>query len=570
MISPADIARNLKKWNTAAWMDTSAEIAHPSGDIGPMDCNEFQREVSRIVQWCHDNERPARIIILKPRRRGSSTVSVACGYRRLQARRGTGCIAGGSHFQGKKLFKMLEIYANTDKTDPGTCEVLSDIARFSNGSEMDRMTLANPSAGRAGGYQYLVITEMAFLAKEGVADAGDVVAGLIKTVQFEPDTIIIMESTANGASGDFYERWKDGISFEEAKKGRNGFIRVFYAWFQFADLRMDPASEGIESSADYTAEERELAVKWSLDIEQVTWMRYAIRQECKNDFGKFCEDYPFDAESAFRGSGRARFDVEALKAMRAEAISAVAEVGYLTPQHGETVSFSTQSDGSGEIMVWERPIEGMRYLIHVDPATDESQTISANPDRHSVCVWRKGFHDSRLNKWRPAKVVARLKPPFYGDGDVVAGHVARLSFYYGKCIVGIEQNCGIDQIRLLRAAGVPIHKRRALSARTNQTVEMDGFRMGDKQERNALIEGFAAAIRLREIEIPCLHFLDECMTFIVRANGRAEASQGHHDDDVLGGCIAWELMPNATEYRRDRINTTEDPEDLNGWRRRIL
>lgn len=569
-MSAAMLDESTTKWDTAAWLETSGKIADAEGDIITPTVNEFQDEVSEIVRYCHDEGRPCRIIILKPRRRGSSTVSVAVGYKRLQARRGTGCIAGGAHYQGQKLFKMLEIYADHDSENPGSCEVLDKEARFANGSEMDRMTLANSSAGRAGGYQFLLVTEMAFLSDEGVANAKTVVSGLIKTVQFVEDSVIILESTANGANGDYYERWQAAITFDEFQAGRNGFIRVFYAWHQFKDLRMDPAAEGIKDETDYTPDERKLADKWKLDIEQVTWMRWAIRDECSGDFGKFCEDYPFDAESAFRGSGRARFDVEVIKAMKTAAKSAAYETGTLTAQPNETVAFTPSRDGTGDIIIFERPQEGFFYLVSDDPATDETQTISADPDRHSVLVWRKGFHDNHLNQWRPAKLVARLKGPFYGDGDVVAGHVARLSTYYGKCIVGIEQNCGIDQIRLLRNAGIPIHKRKALSARTKKTVEMDGFRMGDKQERNALIEGFAAAIRRYEIEIPCLHMLDECDKFIVRANGRAEASAGAHDDDVISGCIAWELMPNASEYRADRLKPSQDPPDINGWRRTIL
>ena len=558
------ILATAKRWNTAAWMETSGKI-DVEGAIETPVCNEFQVEVSDIIKWCHDNERPARIIILKPRRRGSSTVSVAAGYRRLQATRSTGCIAGGAHFQGKKLFKMLEIYAENDSADPRTCQVLADIARFDNGSEMDRITLSNPQAGRAGGYQVLVITEMAFLSNEGVADAASVVSGLIKTVLFKKDTIIILESTANGANGDYYERWQDGISFEEFKAGRNGYIRVFYAWFQFADLRMAPAREGIHSADDYTVEERQLADRWKLDIQQVAWMRWAIREECNRDFGKFQEDYPFDPESAFRTSGKCKFDGEVLQDMRTLAGSGVYEDGFLTQQANATVSFQPSHNGDGDIRVWERPHEGLSYLISVDPAGELSQTKGADTDCHSVLVWRKGFHDSRLNQWRPAKVVARLKAPFRGDGDIVAGHTARLSFYYGRCIVGIESNCGLDQIRHLRNVGVPIHQRRELSARTNKPVLMDGFRMGGA-ERKPLIEGLAAAIRTREVDFSCLNIIDEMTTFITRENGRAEAAQGHHDDDCMSAAIAWELMPNATEYRRDFLRTDENPPDHAGWR----
>jgi hypothetical protein len=129
-------------------------------------------------------------------------------------------------------------------------------ARFNNGSTIERITLANPNAGRSGTYQSLIITEVAYLAEEGVANATNVLNGLLKCVPYEADTVIIQESTAKGAQGDFFETWEAGISFDDLKAGKNGYVQVFAAWFEFDDSRMDPESEGIYSDNDLTARYR--------------------------------------------------------------------------------------------------------------------------------------------------------------------------------------------------------------------------------------------------------------------------------------------------------------------------
>ena len=125
-----------------------------------------------------------------------------------------------------------------------------------------------------------------------------------------PDTIVILESTASGASGDYYDRYQRAITFEEFKAGQNGYIKVFYPWFSFRDSRTDPAGEAITSPADYTSFEKEYAEKWELDLWQMAWMRMTLRDECNGNFDKFQEDYPSDEFSAFLRSGRGREVVE--------------------------------------------------------------------------------------------------------------------------------------------------------------------------------------------------------------------------------------------------------------------
>src|SRR6185503_19461332 len=160
--------------------------------------NYLQRLESDVVNWCLMNNRPCRMIKLKPRQKGSSTSSVWNGYRHLSNMRATGAIIGGAHAQSTNLFRMLKTYADNDRFESrNRCRVLDREARWVNGSFMEQLTAKNGEAGRSGTYQAVIATEVARWALEGVANAKDLLAGLLKCVPNEPMTIIIIESTAH-------------------------------------------------------------------------------------------------------------------------------------------------------------------------------------------------------------------------------------------------------------------------------------------------------------------------------------------------------------------------------------
>ena len=236
-------------------------------------------------------------------------------------------------------------------------------------------------------------------------------------------------------------------------------------------------------------------------------------------------------------------------------------------QHKGKIAFQRDAQ-HGEIYMWEIPKEGLSYVVTLDPATDASQTVGADPDRHSLKVWRKAYRDTAHDVWRPRKLVARLKPPFYGEGDEVAGHAVRLSKFYGNAIFCQETNCGMDIHRRVREAGVPCYKGRPISHRTGKIVEQWGFRLKDEQVRNAIIEALAACVRDGALDIPCIHTIREYKSFVRTKSGRAEAAGGAHDDDVLCDAMAFEVDASATMYREQRAEHVDPPDRKGpgGWR----
>lgn len=552
------------RWNTAGQMEGYLKIKTKAGDVIRPEVNEYQAEISEIVEWCHDHGRPCRIIGLKPRQKGSSTVSVGVGHVRLKAKDKTsGLIAGGAHFQGSNLFGILSTYAEEDELDPGSCKVQDKVAVYANGSEMGRITLANSNAGRSGTYQFMLVTEVAYLAEEGVANAAEVLNGLLKCVGFEPDTIIILESTAKGASGDYYERYQKAITFDEFKAGKDGYVKVFCPWYRFKDSRRDPEKEGIVGWESLTDFEGELSRKWGLDLEQIAWMRWALRDECNGDWDRFCQDYPFDEETAFLKSGRGRFNVDGLKYQDEVSRRSLREHGVLEMDKYGRVVFRPVNEDEARVVRWERPVPGRRYILAVDLMTGESQTGSDDPDSHGYGVIRAGYLDAGTHQWVPPALVARgmLYPDKRGrmgcwwDIDVLEEEVYRMAKYYGDCIIAPEMNMDRGLVELLKLRfDANIYQRELFNQREGVKTKALGW-VTDVRTRGMVVENLARAIREagrgsigEGIEIRDPWTIRECRNFVVKKNGRAEAAAGHHDDQVMFLAIGLTLIDHATPF----------------------
>lgn len=577
-----DAIRSEVKWDFAAQFEGFLKIERKGGEVVRPVANIHQLRLDAAVKAARKQGRPCRIIALKPRQKGSSTASVGIGHMRLKAKRGRGLIAGGAHFQGANLFKILKNYAESDELDPKACKVMDTEARYTNGSTMERITLANPNAGRSGTYQFLAVTEAAYLANEGVANADVVTDGLLKCVPMEPDTIIIIESTANGATGYFFDVWQGGITLEEFEAGKAGYIKIFSAWFEFDDSRLDPERVGIRSEADYLPQEVEyVANLWrdqrvKLDMDQVAWMRYAVKEECRGDWDKFDQDYPRSAETAFLKSGRCFFGADGIKHQEEIAKVRPREFGYLAyNEQADRLSWVRTDEQQGKSVRWETPRAGCRYLISVDSASGEDQTGGDDPDSHSVLVHRAGYFQN--GQWfEPALVMRNILVPGYKPGsmvcwwanDVLTEEVWRMARYWQAMVVP-EENHDRGLIELLKARGdVSIYERAMFNRRENVTTKALGWQTTTRT-RPMMLENLATAIREAgrgEVgtgyEVRCPWIIAQMKNFGAKPSGRLEALVGH-DDDVLSLAIGLQTIDMALpwhEVERDEWL----PRDLRG------
>ena len=105
---------------------------------------------------------------------------------------------------------------------------------------------------------------------------------MLGLLQCVPDTLnscVILESTANGVGGYFYDIW------QKAVRGENDFIPLFYPWFTDKDYKRDFHSEQEKEEFKNSLDEYEIDLmeKNSLTLEQLNWRRYIIANKCAGD-----------------------------------------------------------------------------------------------------------------------------------------------------------------------------------------------------------------------------------------------------------------------------------------------
>lgn len=585
------------------WWEAFGTIVLKGGEVVTPVANYLQEKVAAVRAECRRRGIACRILTLKPRQKGSTTFSVAELYHDVRRKRTSACVIGAQYSQTQNAFDICRQYQAADRFPWGNeGSVNEEVGKWSHGSKLVQETAADGEAGRSGTFQFLLGTEVARWAEKGVKDARKVLAGILKCVPLLPDTCVILETTANSASGDFYERWMDGLDADAFLAGAplqsGSYVRVFAPWFEFHDgaMRLTKKEQlAIEDSLDteprYIGERdilnefgwkdgdgvlrlgtsctKVVAGNGGLMLgpfsawEQLAWRRWSIDNECKKSVEVFNQDYPESWEKAFLRSGRRRFNAAGLKMAR-KGIRAP-EHGVLEDQKGRVVWRAT-SEEEGSILRYESPRVGRRYLISADTMTGASQVTGMDPDCHGVFVLRAGYFEHGRG-WVPPAVVARIKSPCRWDIDILEEVVWRLARHYGNasgCMIVPEINADRGLVELLKLRGAVIYERQVYNEREARMTGQLGWHTSSKT-REPIIEALARAIREHGqdgegFDIRDAHAISELECFVVKDNGRSEAENGHHDDDVLSLAIGYSALGSATELKEEVVHRRLPPD----------
>jgi len=566
------------------WIESFAKILTKEGDVRLLELNYLQEKVCDTIRFCRENGFPCRMIILKPRQRGSSTITTACLYHRLQRKQGNGLIIGGEFSQTDNLWKITRRYAELDKMPwaQGQSRITNDRGHFANGSSLEKETAQDSEAGRSGTYHFVLCTEAGRWKDTPARNAGEILTGVMACVPDLPDTTVVLESTAQGAAGVFYNYWNDADDWEavkaQGKEWKGRWIRVFAPWYAFDDAKDDLTAHEAESvRKSLTADEKELMQNYSttdthgrvykITIKHISWRRKILQGECEGDDVKFDREFPTTPQHAFRASSSTRFNKAGLAWQREKASAKTPKLGTLEiGGNGNVASWIAAPTDEAIIHQWEPPTIGHNYIMSVDLMTGASQTGGKDPDCHSVLVWRKGYFDPQRG-WRPPALAARVMPDCRWDVDILVEHAWRLAVYYGCCLVAPEINQDRGFVELLRAKGnVPIYQREVRNQVNQKTTKALGWQT-NSATRLQIEETLATAIRTYNeegggVELNCLSLIRECETFCVNPkNGRAEAISGAHDDDVISAGIGMCLIERGKKYI-NRYEKVRLPRDL--------
>lgn len=153
-------------------------------------------------------------------------------------------------------------------------------------------------------------------------NAPDHFASSVQTIPDAPETEIILESTANGPYGEFYERW------QSAEAGESDYIAIFVPWFWQSEYYREPEKGFVLDATPIEGEltEEEYAELFKLNDGQMCWRRHK-RLELR-DPKLFDQEYPATAAMAFVNSNADSY-IDALPVLRARKREGVVPGGPL-------------------------------------------------------------------------------------------------------------------------------------------------------------------------------------------------------------------------------------------------
>ena len=161
---------------------------------------------------------------------------------------------------------------------------------------------------RSGTYQILHISEFGKLCAKNPERAREVITGAAQTVPV--DGIIVIESTAEGKEGRFYDMTKEAEKRQLLGKDLSqlDYKLHFYPWWGEPTYRLSTPQDIDEEAAKYF-HELERKEQFELDPEQKWWW-VAKHRELDDDMGR---EYPGTVDEAFETSNEGKYFTKQLK-----------------------------------------------------------------------------------------------------------------------------------------------------------------------------------------------------------------------------------------------------------------
>ena len=329
------------------------KIATKAQGLQPFEPNSSQLQVVRAVEEQFKDGKPVRVIVLKARQVGISTVCQAIQFAWLFLLRPTAALTLAHNAEVAR--HLLDITQRYEKFFPFR-ELSLPRYRTRNeltwdfGSSVSIHTAKSTDAIRGRTIQALHGSEVAFWP-----DPKGLMAGMRQSIPNSRGSIITLESTANGVGDYFYDEWNRAVA------GDSEFEPIFVPWFRHLEYAMPKHAP----LGRLTGEERALVKGFKITAEQVAWRRWAIANLTAGDELIFAQEYPATAEEAFIQSGMNIFKLPDLQAIME---TAPAARGYLERMGSGSPKFV--SDASGPLKVYRRPSSQSHlgnYIVSGDP-----------------------------------------------------------------------------------------------------------------------------------------------------------------------------------------------------------
>lgn len=521
--------------NTKAYIENYIKIRDKKGNVVPLKLNEPQLKYYNIIRKLYIERKPIRIIILKARQMGFSTETEAIIFKNVVTHHNYNAgIVAHKEDSTTNLFnmskRMLEYLPEDIKPEQKKSNAKELVFNNSEGTGLDSkikcMTAGGKGIGRSDTFTALHLSELAFW--EG--NKKETMTGLLQAVPNTPESMIIIESTANG-----YEYFKE--MWDRAVAGKSDFYPLFIGWNELKEYSMP------YTGFKLTKEEVDLQEQYNLTLEQLTWRRWCIENNCSGDINQFKQEYPICPEEAFLSTGNCYFNKENIISRINNVPNPIIRGKFNCFYDGIRIrnqKFLEQEDG--EIQIYEYPENKVPYVIGGDTAGEGSDYFTAHVINNIT-----------------GKQVAVLKQQ-HNEIEYVK-QVYCLGMFYNKALIGLENNFSTYPTQKLTELNYPNQYVRKKEDVYNTKYEKSfGFRT------TSITRPYILA-NLQEIVHDSIEVINdkdtlrEMLTFIINEKGRMEAEQGYHDDLVMALAITYYIRSQQQMKKFDREPKYNDLDD---------
>lgn len=545
-------------------------------NLSKLHFNTGQNKLWEKIDWQQKTGRPVRIVLLKARQWGGSTLTGAylfdCATFPGPYVRNTDIFILSHEMKSSEfIFDMNERFY---KYYPECLELPEITATDNNPSSWEfgklesRITVGtakNLDVGRGTTRNRLHISEFA-----SYGHAEEAMAALKNTVPKIPNSAVIIESTAKGYGTRFHDEWKS------AKSGGNTlFLPVFVAWWEIEMYTMpfDSMAERKDIALSLTPEEKKMRGAYNLQLEQLKWRRFTIKDECSGSEDMFKQEYPSNDREAFLTSGQTRFympvidmwytDEEAKQKKYPPQRLTVTEDGeYVSNQYGPLQVFEEPESFFG--IDYKKVRE---YLLAIDVAEGISVSRDGKERDDSVIQILKRMNMAIDDPSRPYI----LEQVAIWRGKVEPIELANIAFHigmwYNKALIAVERNqSGGTVLGMLNHYHNPpypyLYFQEIEDYATKKLTKSLGFKT-TSASRPMILDTMATMIEQKELIIHDLATLEQCQTFKRRDNGKCEAERGCKDDTVMALAIGCHVNMSYSAYKQPKDSVTNVDEFQN-------
>ena len=530
--------QNDKKW----YMEKFLKIRDKKSKLISFTLNNAQNIVMDLIEKCEREDKLKRYIVLKARQMGLSTLFEGLIFQDTSTNTfKNSMIIAHEDKATQNLFSMSKLFLDE------LPDVIRPMIKYSNEkalvfenpsnvmsekkevpglrSKITVATAGTTEAGRSATIHNLHASEVAFFP-----DAKLTMLGLLQSVPDELNTMVVLESTANGVGDWFHEMW------QKATRGENEFVPIFLPWFidpgYTRPFRTEAEKEQFikeissisrdSNGNEYRTYEYELMVKHNLTLEQMNWRKYTIANKCQGDEVLFLQEYPSTPEEAFISTGRPKFSIKALK--KYQTITRKPRRGYLQKDANGRVAFI--DDSKGYVSIWKEPEPNGFYCLGADVAEglvkgDYSCAIVGDPSTFDIVAMWHG----------------------HIDADLFGLEIIKLANYYNQAYVGVENNNhGLTTLSTIKKEEYwNLFFSKSYDKISDKITQKLGWTTSIRT-KPLMIDKLAEFIRETYLGIYSDEIISEAFTYVIEDNGKTNAQTGCFDDTIMALAIVLQLM----------------------------